>query len=244
MISPDPHLDYHPINYEQFPPEVWGEGSAIVAALSPDLAHFWQAALPYQDKRHDRGHAEIVTWFALRLSAFENLSPSESAIAIAASIGHDIGWSQIEGVEEKFSTVLRARFSEDESLRAQAKTEERELRIAHQEAGARLTRELLGAHFAGVDEVCSIILDHDTRLEEPSRSAKVLWDADILWRVTVVGRAAGMRQTGLSSQSWSEVARDELLLSRRKLQTRIALQMGTREYQNTLDYCSRLSSDL
>lgn len=239
MIATGSSFSHHVIDYNRCPPEEWGSGAFVLPKLSPVLQEFWHRAVPYQDKRSDVGHGEIVTWFSLCLASYHALSPDETLIAIAAAIGHDIGWSQIDDIDSRFSAVMKGRFSEDPHTQDASREAERALRVEHQELGAALTRALLGESFPGIDAVCEIIRDHDTREHSPSRPAAVLWDADILWRVTIPGRAAGLRQTGVTAPQWLSTARRELQVSRKKLQTEIALQVGTREYDNSVEYLSR-----
>ena len=61
----------------------------------------WELALPYQDKRDDRGHAEVTFNYAKRLAKLEE---GNKEIILPAIILHDIGW--IEGQKRHHKTAL------------------------------------------------------------------------------------------------------------------------------------------
>src|SRR3989344_5539437 len=82
-------LAYKPINWA-----IWdrsGQGKNIL--LTDVERQVWNQALPLQDKRHDTGHAEIVTYFALKL--LDYFDDADRNVVVAAAILHDIGWSEV-----------------------------------------------------------------------------------------------------------------------------------------------------
>jgi hypothetical protein len=177
---------YHALNYKKLIP--LGEGHNLRSRLTSSEWRLWEAALPYQDKRLDKGHAEIVSLFSLLLSDAEHLDLRERRVALVSSMLHDIGWSQIERVDEKFCSIQHRLRSDDQSVRAQAKSDDRAIRVLHQDLGAELARTLLAnSEWDDIrDEVCVIIRDHDTRdAEPPGRACEVMWDSDMLWRTTL-----------------------------------------------------------
>jgi hypothetical protein len=118
----------------------------------------------------------------------EHLNEKERRAAVVASMLHDIGWSQIEKVDERFISIQARLRSEVSEVQAQARRDDRELRILHQDLGVALARTLLAdSEWDDIrEEVCLIIGDHDTRDAPPvSRACEVMWDSDMLWRTTL-----------------------------------------------------------
>lgn len=136
----------------------------------------WELALPYQDKRDDAGHAEIVTNFAILLCELEKASDD---IIVPAAILHDIGWSQMpEG--ERFLI-----FDKNKTPEA-----ERKVRIRHQEDGSKLANEILTSISYPKDlseQIIEIISQHDTRDGFFSQEDGLMRDADKLWRYCKIG---------------------------------------------------------
>ena len=55
--------------------------------IKEEFVKIWDMALPYQDKRDDKGHARIVTEYAIKLCSIEN---AEDKIVVPAAILHYI----------------------------------------------------------------------------------------------------------------------------------------------------------
>ena len=58
-------MDYTPIDYSKW--DMSGQGKNILPLLNESEKEIWRLALPYQDKRQDAGHGEVVTYFGLIL---------------------------------------------------------------------------------------------------------------------------------------------------------------------------------
>lgn len=170
--------DYVPIDYRTYSLE--GKGYNIIADLDIHEKRIWDASFPFQDKRHDIGHAETVTYFALKLT---KILGGDREITIPAAILHDTGWSQMTQTEldlfyidawERYEPILRAR---------------------HQETGSDLAKIILSGmsdhcthpydlRSDHVDEICEIISQHDTRKGFYNNNDGIVRDADKLWRFT------------------------------------------------------------
>lgn len=136
----------------------------------------WDAALAYQDKRDDEGHAEFVTRSVSKLIELEN---ADEDIAVPAAILHDVGWSKVPKEEamknfgNKLSSVSKV-----------------ELQEKHEKAGIEMAREILeklNYDSAMKDEILEIISGHDTREGFISKNEGVMRDADKLWRFSEKG---------------------------------------------------------
>lgn len=164
-------LIHKPIDYTKW--NFDGKGNNIINLLLPVEKEIWNIALPYQDKRNDTGHAENVTYFALKLTEFLN---GKREITIPAAILHDIGWSQMKKEElDQFYDTLGTDY-------------EKQLRYRHQDEGVKFSRELLtksGYPSEFIDPICEIISGHDTRKGFISKEDGIVRDADKLWRFTM-----------------------------------------------------------
>jgi hypothetical protein len=150
-----------------------GQGNNIESMLQKIELDIWNAALPFQDKRDDAGHAEIVTYFALKLNDY---LVGRREIIVPAAILHDTGWSQMskEEVEQFYLPNW--------------KDYEQKLRQRHQEEGVKMARSLLADSkypLDYIDDIAEIISQHDTRREFFSREDGLVRDADKLWRYTL-----------------------------------------------------------
>jgi len=136
----------------------------------------WKMALPYQDKRNDKGHAFVVTIYACLVCTVERCNLN---IVIPAAILHDIGWS---GVPLRDRMAI-SRF--DTSAEAKLKA-----RLAHQEKGVALANKLLRKvqyQKEAIPEVLDIIAQHDTRRGFVNDNEGAMRDADKLWRYDEYG---------------------------------------------------------
>lgn len=136
----------------------------------------WDLALPYQDKRDDKGHAETVLKYAFELLG--NGKANEKVV-IPAAILHDIGWSRVP--KEESMKIFGDKFSKEDKLRA---------REAHQEAGVEMAKEiLLKVNYdpGPINEILEIISEHDTRAGFISDNEGIMRDADKLWRFSKTG---------------------------------------------------------
>lgn len=184
---------YKPIDYR-----IWnldGSGQNIKDMLDPTESQIWASALPFQDKRDDLGHAETVTYFALKL--LEQTSARRD-IVIPAAILHDTGWSQLSKEEL------------DQFYLPNWKDYEPQLRRRHQEEGVKMALRILSE--VGYDSRCipairDIISEHDTRKGFTSPEDGMMRDADKLWRYTSTCWQIALEKRGHTV----ETARQELL---------------------------------
>ncbi|MDO8623636.1 MAG: hypothetical protein Q7R52_05315 [archaeon] len=136
----------------------------------------WNLALPYQDKRGDKGHAEITLKYAIRLLKSEK---GNKDIVIPAIILHDTGWSQLSEIEG------RVIFDADATKEAKLS-----VRYKHQDAGVKISRKILNSidyPTSMVDEVLEIVSQHDTREGFFSKNEGLVRDSDKLWRFSKIG---------------------------------------------------------
>ena len=143
----------------------------------------WDEALPYQDKRDDKGHAEITTAYTLKLLETEK---GDERIILPAIILHDIGWSQLPKKMLKRLTDSSA-----------PKAELRLIRLAHQDAGVALAKKILTTvkyPKEYISEILEIISQHDTRQGFISNNEGLVRDADKLWRFSKTGIASDLRR--------------------------------------------------
>ena len=143
----------------------------------------WELALPYQDKRDDRGHAETTLDYAKTLVNAEN---GDEDIVIPAIILHDIGWSQLP--RSKRLLIFDRNAKEEEIL---------SVRLQHQREGGKLAREILsevGYPADMTEEILEIISEHDTREGFISKNEGLVRDADKLWRFSKGGFEADARR--------------------------------------------------
>jgi len=147
----------------------------------------WNAAFEYQDFRNDKGHAFIVSVYAKDICEKEGTDPD---VVIPAAILHDIGWSQL-AVDERMS-VFKHGVDKSERFR---------IRIAHQETGAKLAKEILKeVEYPKelIDEILEIISQHDTREGFLSDNEGAMRDADKFWRFDDYGFLNDNMNSGIS----------------------------------------------
>jgi len=159
-----------------------GKGKNIIYLLTSKEKAIWDAALPYQDKRNDRCHAEFVTYFTLKLT---ELLKGKGDITIPAAILHDIGWSQLPKSElKKFYDSIGTE-------------QELKLRKRHQEEGIKLAKKILTKcqYPRGlIKEILEIVSQHDTRKGFYSNEDGIVRDSDKLWRFTYPAMRIVMRE--------------------------------------------------
>lgn len=147
----------------------------------------WELALPYQDKRNDKGHAQTVTEYAFELCQIEK---ANSMIAVPAAILHDIGWSKLSQ-EERMSI-----FGSKITPKA-----EYDIRIKHQEESVKLAKKILNTvkyPMIYFKDILEIISQHDTRKGFLLLEDGVMRDADKLWRYTQRGFQADINRNNFT----------------------------------------------
>ncbi|MEM7797934.1 MAG: HD domain-containing protein [Chloroflexota bacterium] len=141
-----------------------------------DHTAVWQAAEPYMRYRRNDVHIPVVYHFAEKLA---RLNPDcDPEVVTLGALLHDIGWAAVDQ-EELFGTAFKKLVTN--------------VRIQHEKEGARMAREILEklkiVSAGKIDEICTIIDGHDTRLEALSLNDSLVKDADKLWRFSSVGIA-------------------------------------------------------
>lgn len=143
----------------------------------------WEAALPFQDKRDDAGHAAVTYDFAQKLVS---LAGGEPQVVFPAIILHDTGWSRLTR-EERFVIFSPTATREDELA----------VRYRHQDEGVAIAREILGELSYPAEwtsEILEIISQHDTRDHFISHNEGMVRDADKLWRFSDIGFGADIER--------------------------------------------------
>lgn len=148
--------------------------------MNKEFKKIWRLALIYQDKRDDKGHAKIVTDYAIKLCQLEK---ANLEIVVPAAILHDIGWSQLSG-KDRFSMF------QNDAVK---------LRFNHQKEGVILAKKILKiADYPPryLKPILEIISQHDTRKGFFSKEDGLVRDADKLWRFTYRGIKADKKRRG------------------------------------------------
>lgn len=234
-------LSYVPINYEKT--LKFGPGNYIREKLSAAQQATWDACLELQDKRNDPGQGEIVTYFALSLSRILNLSQADSDIAICAAILHDVGYSFIENILEISARHEKAYWSGESQSNQLLKEENTKIRLLHQKLAVQHAKTLLHDH-KRLNEICEIISEHDTRENPPSTLGRIMWDADILWRITVPSvEASNRRSDEVELARLIEKKEEQLILSHKQLHLPLSLTLGKLEFANSMLHLSKVKSE-
>jgi HD superfamily phosphodiesterase len=125
-------------------------------------------ARPYIETRDNVIHTTVAYSFALRLLDAEGGDP---AVVLPAVILHDVGWKCVPEELQLKAFGPRAR--------------DTETRRIHEVEGAKIARTVLeeiGYDPRLVDEICEIIIGHDSRGEALSLNDSIVKDSDKLWR--------------------------------------------------------------
>lgn len=184
---------YTPLDNARIPE--WGPGNNLRDLLSSFEASVWSAALQYQDKREDLGQGEVVTYFAHHLSVLANLDNTDREVVVLAAILHDTGYARMPLVNERFRAAIERERPDVPVTRSFRDLAELafyqfeclfDIRVQHQNHSVQIAREILHTYpDERLERVVEIVSDHDTRAYPPSRLAKLMWDADVLWRLSV-----------------------------------------------------------
>lgn len=159
--------------------------------MKPIYEQIWKLALPYQDKRDDKGHGKIVRDYVIKLLETEQ---GDEEIIIPAAILHDIGWSQMPK-KERMSCFKKF---------------DKNIRIKHQELGTKLAKKLLekvNYNPKLIKEILEIIKGHDLRKGFLSQNDGIVRDADKLWRYSKIGFWTDYRKISLSKKEQCGVLR-------------------------------------
>jgi len=153
----------------------------------------WKLAIPYQDKRNDKGHAKTVLHFALKLLKIER---ADKNIAIPAAILHDIGWSQLSKEERFF--IYKNKITKEVEIKMKSKIK---VRVKHELLGAKLAKEILEKikyDKNKIKKIIAIIKQHDTGETILSQEDRLVKDADKLWTFSKPGFKADMKRFNFS----------------------------------------------
>lgn len=156
-------------------------------------------ALPYQDKRNDKGHHAVTLSYAQKLVKLEN---GDENIVIPAIILHDVGWSQAK--PEYVDAVFKGRSSREQAWAVVTQ---------HQNESVRLAADMLNRVAYPADkarEILEIILQHDTRMGFISKNEGLVRDADKLWRFSRTGFAADIKRSGIPAKAELERLEKEI----------------------------------
>ncbi|MEM7333586.1 MAG: HD domain-containing protein [Chloroflexota bacterium] len=141
-----------------------------------DHTAVWEAAEPYMRFRRNDVHIPVVYDFANQLAVMH--PDCDPEVVTLAALLHDIGWAAVDQ-NELFGTAFKKLVTD--------------VRIQHEKEGARMAREILGQLAIlptdKINEICTIIDGHDTRLDALSLNDSLVKDADKLWRFSAVGVA-------------------------------------------------------
>ena len=232
--------EYQVIDYSAC--ATWGPGdnlNRLIPSLTPQQSDLWNVVLPMQDVRDDRGQGELVVYFAHTLSKWLGFSLPDRDVAILAAIVHDTGYSLIPNINQLFTEILRDIVTGDSDTQDMARERDREMRIEHQEHAADIAASHLSDH-PRLQEIQAIVRDHDTRDHPPSKCAIAMWDADVLWRVTLPAVHATYRRFPELSDDFEllyETLRDQLHLNRPKgLWHELSYLIGRLELRSTVNH--------
>lgn len=150
-----------------------GTYDALPPDLDPVFVGLFQRALPQLRTRSNDSHARISCQYVVAMLEAEG---GDRRVAIPAILLHDLGWSAIP---------------EEEQRRAYGPgSNDAELNRQHEVAGARLARAMLeeAAYPPELtEEICRIILTHDSHPEALTLEEAIVKDADKIWRVSLAG---------------------------------------------------------
>lgn len=212
---------YRPLEYDA--PPAWGDGARIACQLSPLERQVWDIALPLQDLRGDYGHAELVVWTTIQFCRLLECSDEARQIAVLAAICHDTGYARIPDIHDRFHAAfndLRAGRGEDAFW---------SLKREHEAGAVANVKAWLGG-YSGMELVLQTVACHDTRTEACPPAGRPMWDADRLWRFTVLAHRtyrAGIGYDDLRKQMLRELATGDW-------QTPIGARAAEIELQNSL----------
>lgn len=168
----------------------------------------WELALPYQDKRNDKGHGKTVTDFAFKLLKSET---ADENVLIPAAILHDIGWSQLSK-EERFY-IFKHKITKEVERKMKSKLD---VRVKHELEGAELANKILekvNYDKNKIKKIVNIVSKHDTEKSFISREGTLLRDADKLWTYSKLGFMADIKRFGLTPKKCYDMAVNRIDMS-------------------------------
>ena len=216
---------YHPIDYR-----LWivgdeaREGINIQPLLTSTERGLFREAVPFQDQRGDPGQGEMVTYFAIMQLNYLN---GNRDIVVPAAILHDTGWYNCD-VDSWKKLVSSGGDTENEAVRRPHQN--RSLMIAG------MLFERVKVNIAVFDlnaEIADIVGDHDTRKLPTTSNGRIMWDADMLWRVTHPCAQAYFPNVS-AQEALDRMEKTGLAMSKPHDLSEIAQQIGRVEITNTM----------
>jgi len=140
----------------------------------------FERAKPFLRTRKNLIHTKIALRYAIKL--LEKVKGDEEVV-VPAILLHDVGWDVVP--EHLQLTAFGPNRSNPQAARL------------HEVVGAKMARRILeGLHYPPerVDEICRIILGHDSRKRALSRSDRIVKDADKLFRYSRKGMAIDLNR--------------------------------------------------
>jgi len=133
----------------------------------------FEHARPFIETRDNVIHTTVAVSFALKLLDTEG---GDEAVVLPAMILHDVGWRCVP---------------EDLQLRAFGpEGHDMELQRVHEVEGAKIARSILeeiGYDPLLIEEICEIVIGHDSRTKALSLNDAIVKDSDKLWRFSEEG---------------------------------------------------------
>jgi hypothetical protein len=136
--------------------------------MKPIYQKILDRAKPFLRTRRNLIHTQIALRYAIKLL---ETATGDEAVVVPAILLHDVGWKAVP--EHLQLTAFGPNRSNPQAARL------------HETEGAKTARKILeGLHYPPekVDEICQIILGHDSRKRAISRSDRIVKDADKLFR--------------------------------------------------------------
>lgn len=136
--------------------------------MEADYPEIYHLAKPYLATRDNEVHTRVAYSFALKLLEVEQ---GNRAVVLPAVILHDVGWKMVP---------------EEDHLKAFGPGRiDPAINRIHEVEGSRKAREILervGYDPVLTDEICEIILGHDSRKAPLSMNDTLVKESDRLWR--------------------------------------------------------------
>ena len=178
---------HKPIDYAQM--SEWGDGRYVLRELTLLGQRVYEVLRSLQDKRDDKGHADIVTHFTLRLAGIMGLSPDEKEAVALAAIAHDSGWGSVPEINVIWNQLATQYKFGNPGERRHAEEEMYRLREGHERKAAEQLGSLIPEH-PYLEQILRVVGNHDRRIEVPPPIFRAFLDGDWLWRVTLPSQLA------------------------------------------------------
>lgn len=151
----------------------------------------WEAAEHMQDLRLDKGHAKIVTSFAIKIN---KILKGNEEIVIPAAILHDIGYYAADkGV---LFLWCQKKLPENKEVK---------LKELHMNEGARFAKEILekiNYPKKNTNQIIKIIARHDLKNSADDLNELIVRDADKLWRFSKTGFWVDIKRANRNPDEW------------------------------------------